>query len=134
MKTKIKIDRLNIKSVAKFNAIVGFFMGIFPVWGYQLIIGFTVAHIFKLKKAIFFIAANISLPPMIPVILYISYVVGGFVLGEGTWAINMSDLSLDFLTMKDNIIQYFVGASVFAIVAGISIGLLSYVILKLRKK
>jgi glycosyltransferase involved in cell wall biosynthesis len=112
----------------------GVFMGILPVWGYQLIIGFSVAHLLKLKKGIFFIAANISLPPMIPFILYFSYIVGGFVLGRDTWAISMDDLSIDLLTMKSNIIQYFLGATILAVLAGLIFGLISYLILSIRKK
>jgi len=133
----IKEDILGGTSSAyTISASIGFgiFMGIFPVWGYQLIIGFSVAHLLKLKKAIFFIAANISLPPMIPFILYLSFVLGGFILGKGTWAISMDDLSIDFLTMKSNIIQYIIGASVLATVSGLLAWLISYFLLLIKEK
>src|SRR5690606_37082592 len=56
----------------------GVFMGIFPVWGYQLIIGISLSHLLKLNKAIFILAAHISIPPMIPFIIYGSYRLGAF--------------------------------------------------------
>jgi glycosyltransferase involved in cell wall biosynthesis len=109
----------------------GIFMGIFPVWGYQLVIGFFFAHLFKLNKAIFFIAANISIPPMIPLILYLSYVTGSYVLGEGSWKV---DIALNIASIGLNLKQYLTGAIVFATIAGIGMGALSYAILILFKR
>ena len=109
----------------------GIFMGIFPVWGYQLAIGFFLAHLFKLKKAIFFITANISLPPMIPAILYLSYVTGSYALGEGSWNV---DIELNIASIGLNLKQYLVGAVVFAILAGIVTGAISYLLLVVYKR
>jgi len=109
----------------------GIFMGIFPVWGYQLVIGFFFAHLFRLNKAIFFIAANISIPPMIPFILYLSYVTGSYVLGEGSWKV---DIALNIASIGVNLKQYLTGAIVFATIAGIAMGALSYAILILFKR
>jgi glycosyltransferase involved in cell wall biosynthesis len=109
----------------------GIFMGIFPVWGYQLVIGFFFAHLFRLNKAIFFIAANISIPPMIPAILYLSYVTGSYVLGEGSWKV---DIALNFESIALNLKQYLTGAVVFATIAGSVMGALSYGILLLFKR
>ena len=101
----------------------GVFMGIFPVWGYQLIIGFFMVHLLKLNKTLFFISANISIPPMIPFILYLSVVTGSFVMGEGSWAF---DMEINWLTIKNNMFQYVVGAVVLSIIAGIVSGIISY--------
>jgi glycosyltransferase involved in cell wall biosynthesis len=109
----------------------GIFMGIFPVWGYQLVIGFILAHLFKLNKAIFFIAANISIPPMIPAILYLSYVTGSYVLGDGSWKV---DIELNLASITLNLKQYLTGAVVFAAIAGVIMGALSYAILILLKR
>lgn len=106
----------------------GVFMGIVPIWGYQLIVGFFIAHLLKLNKALFFIAANISIPPFIPFILYLSVVTGSYVLGRGTWAI---EISLDVI--KTNLLQYIVGSFALATLAGISVGIVSYIILKISK-
>ncbi len=109
----------------------GIFMGIFPVWGYQLVIGLFFAHLFKLNKAIFFIAANISIPPMIPFVLYLSYVTGSYVLGDGSWNV---DIELNFESIGQNLKQYLTGAVVFAIIAGIATGIISYAVLILFKR
>lgn len=109
----------------------GIFMGIFPVWGYQLAIGFFLAHLFRLKKAIFFITANISLPPMIPAILYLSYVTGSYALGDGSWNV---DIELNLASISLNLKQYLVGAAVFAILAGIVTGAISYLLLVIFKR
>jgi len=114
-----------------FSIAFGIFMGIFPVWGYQLVIGFILAHLFKLNKAIFFIAANISIPPMIPVILYLSYVTGSYVLGDGSWKV---DIELNLASITLNLKQYLTGAVVFAAIAGVIMGALSYAILILLKR
>ena len=109
----------------------GIFMGILPIWGYQLVFGFFFAHILKLNKAIFFITANISLPPMIPFILYLSYVTGSYVLGDGSW---MVDVELNLSSIGQNLKQYLTGAVVFASIAGVATGTLSYILLIIFKR
>lgn len=109
----------------------GIFMGILPIWGYQLVVGFFFAHLLKINKAIFFITANISLPPMIPFILYLSYVTGSYVLGDGSWTV---DVELNLSSIGQNLKQYLTGAVVFATIAGILSGLISYILLILFKR
>ena len=111
-----------------FSVAFGIFMGILPIWGYQLVIGFFIAHLLKLNKAIFFITANISLPPMIPLILYLSYVTGSYVLGDGSWKV---DMELNLTSIGQNLKQYLTGAIVFATVASIVMGTLTWVMLLL---
>ncbi len=110
---------------------LGVFMGIFPIWGYQLLIGFFLAHVLKLNKAIFFLAANISIPPMIPFIIYLSYVTGSFLLGEGSWAL---DLELSTQAVKENLIQYLLGAVTLSVMAASAFGVVSYSLLSIFKK
>ena len=101
-------------------------MGIFPIWGYQLLVGFIIAHFLSLHKGIFFIAANISLPPMIPFVLYLSYVMGSFMMGVGSWSV---DFELSLAAIKSNLLQYIVGAIGLSVLAGSVFGLFSYVVL-----
>ncbi len=108
----------------------GVFMGIVPIWGYQLAVGFLLAHLLKLNKSIFFIFANISLPPMIPFILYLSYVVGGVILkSEGPIPV-IKDISLSDLSLK----QYIVGSMALALMAGTVFALVSFVLIFIYKK
>jgi uncharacterized protein (DUF2062 family) len=109
----------------------GIFVGILPIWGYQLIVGLFLAHLMKLNKAIVFIAANISIPPMIPGILYLSYVTGSYVLGYGSWRV---DVELNLASIGQNLKQYITGAVVFATFAGMVSGALSYSLLILFKR
>jgi glycosyltransferase involved in cell wall biosynthesis len=107
----------------------GVFMGIVPIWGYQLLVGFTLAHFLKLNKKIFFVFANISLPPMIPLILYLSYIFGGYIFGEVNWAVNLHNVS--FETIKRDLKVYLVGSVALAAVAAALFGAVSYIILSI---
>ncbi|WP_430813720.1 DUF2062 domain-containing protein [Carboxylicivirga sp. RSCT41] len=117
---------------AKIAAAIGFgvFMGIFPIWGYQLLVGFLIVHWLKLNKAVFFVAANISLPPMIPVILYLSYVMGSFLLGQGSFNV---DTELTITSVSANLKQYLIGAVGLSVTMGALFYFLSYFLLSFSK-
>ena len=69
---------------------------------------------------------------MIPFILYASFWTGALVLGG-----NIGDLrpgQMNFDVIQNNVVQYTVGAVVLAVVAAIVVGLLSYLILKYRRR
>jgi uncharacterized protein (DUF2062 family) len=111
----------------------GIFMGIFPVWGYQMILAVVFAHLFKLNKAIVLIASNISIGPMIPVVVYLSYLFGSiFVTNAENLIFNPDDISLD--TMGDFLLQYLVGSILLSLGAGLTIGLISYLTLSIFRK
>jgi len=122
------------ESVEKKAVAIGFgiFMGIFPIWGWQMITGIAICHFFRINKGIFLIAAQISIPPFIPFILYGSFLLGGVMLGN--------DVSLDFShgisfeTVKIHLTQYLTGAVALATLAGFVGGALSYIVMKLIKK
>jgi glycosyltransferase involved in cell wall biosynthesis len=111
----------------------GVFMGIVPIWGLQLIIAIALAHVFKLSKFIVIVAANISIPPMIPFILYASYLTGGIIIRTGT-NIRFSD-ELTVRSFENNLLQYIAGSIVFAVIMGIVAGIASFIIVTwIRKK
>jgi len=89
-------------------------MGIVPIWGFQLITAIALAHIIKLSKFLVAVAANISIPPMIPIILFLSYITGGIVLGTGSNIHFTGDITIK--TFENNIFQYIIGSIVFAAV------------------
>ena len=84
-----------------------------------------------LNVPIVFFAANISIPPMIPFILYASFWTGAFVLGGNRGNLFLEEMNLDII--QTNVYQYTVGAVVLAVVAALLIGALSYLILKFRR-
>lgn len=115
------------------SVMLGIFMGIVPIWGYQLVTAILLAYLFKLNKAIVIITANISIPPMIPFILYASFVTGGLFTGKGLESFKFS-LNFSFDTIKDNLFQYLLGAFIFAIISALILGFISFLILKIRKR
>ncbi len=68
---------------------LGLFFGIAPIWGYQMVAAAAAAHFLRLNKAITLLASNISIPPMMPFILY-----GALALGH--WLMTGHKLALDF--------------------------------------
>lgn len=111
----------------------GVFMGIFPVWGFQMLIGLVFAQMLKLNKAIFLVAANISIPPIVPFILFLSYEMGGLFISNSNSDLFFSK-GITLETVKENALQYFVGAVALALVAGLVSGLISYIIIRLYKR
>ena len=110
----------------------GVFMGIVPIWGYQLMTALILAHVFKLNKAIVGVAANISIPPMIPFLLYGSLKTGQFVLQQETQD-NILNSQISFETIKQHLFEYVVGSCIFAVIMGVLLGGTTYLILKWRQ-
>ena len=71
---------------------LGVFVGISPFWGLHTLIVFLLAAVFNLNKVIAFVFSNISIPPLIPVIIYASYQAGSLLTGNGfSWELSLSD-------------------------------------------
>lgn len=91
------------------------------------------AALLRLHVPLVFLAANISIPPMIPFILYGSFWTGALVLGG-----NRGDLSWENMgnleVIKTNVYQYTVGAIVLSVVAALLAALVTYLFLSFSKK
>lgn len=85
----------------------------------------------RLNVPLVFFAANISIPPMIPFILYASFWTGALVQGENRGNLILSEMNLEVI--KTNVYQYTLGAVTLSVVAAIVVGLLVYVWLKRRE-
>jgi glycosyltransferase involved in cell wall biosynthesis len=111
----------------------GVFMGIVPIWGFQLIVAISLSILFKLNKALVILAAHVSFAPLIPVIIYLSYKTGAFWMGENSvymrfsWHVSLS-------VIKRNAEQYLLGSITLAISSGIISGLLTLLLLKVFRK
>lgn len=117
-------------SLRRASVSVGFgvLMGILPIWGYQLASAIFLAHLFRLNKVLVALSAQISIPPMIPFILYGSYLLGGLVLpGEGVSVRPISELTLE--NVGEGLYQYLVGSVLLAGICSTGSGLLTYGIL-----
>ena len=112
-------------------AAFGLFMGIVPIWGYQLLVGIALAHLLKLNKTIFVLAANISIPPMIPLIIYLSCSLGASILHTSWTVPAWSEIGLHLI--KQHLYMYVTGSCALAVIAAVAGGLVSYVLLSLIK-
>lgn len=106
---------------------LGVLMGVMPIWGYQMICAFALAHLLRLNKVITLVAANISLPPLIPFIIFGGYWTGCKMLGQPV-IIALDQISLS--SIGGILLQYVLGSIVFGIVLaalcwGLSLALLS---------
>lgn len=107
----------------------GVFMGIIPIWGYQFVSALLLAHLLKLNKAIVGVAANISIPPMIPLLLFGSLKTGQLVLGRNIND-NLFNQPINFSTIQQHLFEYIVGSFVFAVFMALVIGLLSFFLIR----
>jgi glycosyltransferase involved in cell wall biosynthesis len=114
------------------SVMLGIFMGIAPIWGYQLITAISLAYLLRLNKFLVIVAANISIPPMIPVILYLSFVTGSIVMGRGAHLNLVSPVTLTFV--KNNLFQYIIGSITLAVILSLFFGLIMYFFMKLIRK
>ena len=134
MKRFIRLQFANRKYSPLYIALsagFGIFIGILPIWGYQLLVGVALAHFLKLNKAIVFITANISLPPMIPLVLYLSFRTGGWFVGNPTTTASLNSINMEFV--KHNLYQYLVGSVIFAIAAGIMVTVLVWLTVSVKR-
>ncbi|MDQ1168142.1 DUF2062 domain-containing protein [Flavobacterium sp. SORGH_AS_0622] len=106
---------------------LGIFIGLSPFWGFQTILLFTFAAIFRLNKVIAYLTSNVSFPPFIPFIIYGSLKVGSFFVSSNAPLI--LDSSMTFDDIQKNAAQYIVGSLILATVSALSVGLISYLLL-----
>ena len=111
---------------------VGAFMAIAPVWGWQMAIALGIAITFRLNKIIVLAVSNISIPPMIPIILYLSYITGGIVMGKGAGLDFDSGISLEFVTQ--NLLQYVLGSLIFGLILALVLGFITYLALLIIRR
>ncbi len=107
---------------------MGLFFGILPIWGFQFALALIAAHVVKLNKVIVGLAAQISIPPMIPFVLYGSVKTGELVLNEKA---DLAFSRLLTISALKNIYVYSVGACVLALVVAFVGFIITWVLLKL---
>lgn len=107
---------------------LGLFFGIVPIWGFQFALALVAAHLLKLNKVVVGLTAQISVPPMIPFILYASVKTGEMVLNQKVHITFSHMLSLESLK---NIYVYSVGACVLSVVVAIIGWIFTFLSLKL---
>ncbi|MCT4622947.1 MAG: DUF2062 domain-containing protein [Schleiferiaceae bacterium] len=111
---------------------LGLFFGVFPIWGFQMMAGFFVASLLKLNRIVVLAVSNISIPPMIPLIIYFSFLFGKPFVTNGVNFPSFEGLSLE--TVEYQLTQYLVGACLLSVSLGIIGFLITYLTLKVAKK
>ena len=113
---------------------LGVFIGLSPLWGFHTIIVLFLAILFNLNKVIAFAFSNISMPPLIPLVLLLSLQTGNWVLGIDTdYDI---DAIMDNFDMLQHLKSYLIGSVTLSTVSALVFGVLGYLLFSLldRKK
>ena len=111
---------------------LGIFIGISPFWGFQTVLLFTFAALFRLNKVIAYLASNVSFPPFIPFVIYGSLKMGSYFVTTDVPLLLDSSVTLD--DIQKNATQYIVGSLTLASVSALTFGLLSYLLLTFFSK
>ncbi|HXD51338.1 MAG TPA: DUF2062 domain-containing protein, partial [Burkholderiales bacterium] len=108
---------------------LGLFFGIAPIWGYQMIVAAAAAHFLGLNKAITLVASNVSIPPVMPFILY-----SALALGHWMFTGQRLDFSFDQMTKAkafEYLWQWAVGSITLGTIAALAGTMVTYVIARL---
>ena len=109
----------------------GIFCGIIPFWGYQMVFAGFSAHFMKLNKIVAVVFSNISIPPMIPFILYGSMVAGAWILNiDNVFAIN----SISLQSVGQSLTQYIIGSFALAATSGLLIFTIAFLVMVICKR
>jgi len=113
---------------------LGVLIGLSPFWGFQTIIVLFLAWIFRLNKLIAFAFSNVSIPPLIPFIVYACLETGAFVLGQSSAASSFNWRQFDTYRpyIQQHLTEYVVGSFVLGIFAATVAGMLAYLLLNIR--
>ncbi|WP_193811512.1 DUF2062 domain-containing protein [Kaistella flava (ex Peng et al. 2021)] len=106
---------------------LGFFIGLSPFWGFHSFLAITLAVYFKLNKLLTFMSSQVTFPPLIPLIIFLSMIVGAPFVSNTT---SLENQSFDFEFIKNNLTQYIIGSFILAISCSVIFGFLSYFILQ----
>jgi glycosyltransferase involved in cell wall biosynthesis len=105
---------------------LGIFFGIIPILGFQVISAIAAAHLLKLNKAITLVAINISLPPMIPALVYASFKTGELITQTKS---TFSFRHITSQNVEQDTYLFLIGSCSFAVVFAFLMGLITYIAL-----
>ena len=106
---------------------LGIFIGLTPLFGLHTVIVLFLASFFKLNKLLSYMCTHVSAPPFIPFIVAISLFFGAPFVSENQ-EINHQEINLEYA--KSHFTQYLIGSLIFACIASLILGLLSFFLLE----
>jgi len=107
-----------------FSVALGLFMGLAPIWGFQIAATLLVAHLARLSKPTAVVASHISIPVFIPAILYASLMIGRSALGQHSGPITTVELT------SADLPAWIVGSLLLAATTAVVGGTLTYLVLR----
>jgi len=111
---------------------LGLFFGILPIYGFQIMVGAAVAHQLRLNKATLLLASHISIPPVVPFILY-----GSMVLGHWIFTGQSLDISPHQITKGltlEHFMEWIVGSVALGVTVGLAGTILTYSVARLVRR
>lgn len=115
------------------SVMLGLFLGVMPVWGWQMAVALLFAVLLRLNKVITLVASNISIPPMIPFIIWGSYASGGLVYKHHSIDLEYSS-GISLMNIGDNLLQYITGSFIFGSMLAVAGGIFMFAVLKIFRK
>jgi glycosyltransferase involved in cell wall biosynthesis len=112
---------------------LGVFFGITPFWGFQIWFVLAFAWMFNLNKALAVLASNISIPPMIPPIVFLSFQAGKIWMGGKSVQLNY-DSRLSLEGVQQNFLQYVMGSFTLAVIVALLLGLATFIFVSATKR
>jgi uncharacterized protein (DUF2062 family) len=111
---------------------IGLFCGLAPIWGFQMISTVALAHWLRLNKMIALLASNISIPPVIPFILYCELVLGHRICTGG--ALHFSRREISRTLVMQYLGQWCVGSLLLAMVLAMTGTMVTYGVVRLLRR
>lgn len=133
---KIKKEVFNPDESSFTKAIsIGFgsFMAFTPIWGFQMLASIPVILFFRLNKILVLIFVNVSIAPLLPLIIFCSFKVGDvFITSNQIDLLNWQAYTIE--TIQLNVVQYTLGSLILASSIRAVAFFISFAILKMTRK
>ncbi|MEA9357179.1 DUF2062 domain-containing protein [Bacteriovorax sp. PP10] len=108
---------------------IGVFIGVMPIYGFQVFAAALVSFLFRLNFPLMFLAGNISLPPLIPIWTFISLKIGSKII-ETPIIFSLDEHIVE--NAKNFFATLFVGSIILGLALAAITGLLTFVVTKKR--
>jgi glycosyltransferase involved in cell wall biosynthesis len=106
---------------------LGVFCSVILVWGYQAILAAVMAQLLRLNKIVAATFTGISIPPLIPVIIYVSMVLGAEALGIKNY-VTLENISHQSALQSIN--QYIIGSVILGAILAVVGFIIAYFIMR----
>jgi glycosyltransferase involved in cell wall biosynthesis len=106
---------------------LGVFCSVISVWGYQAILAAVIAQLLRLNKIVAAAFTGISIPPLIPVIIYVSMVLGAEALGIKNY-VTLENISHQSALQSIN--QYIIGSVILGAILAVVGFIIAYFIMR----